>query len=57
MLVIQSKKKNRTDYDAKISGIKSKYIIAADYNKFAKDNVAKKIKSEGLVNESYIAGL
>ena len=56
MLVIQSKK-TRTDYDAKISGIKSKYIITADYNKFAKDNVAKKIKSEGLVNESYIAGL
>ena len=46
----------KTDYDVKIFGIESKYITTADYNKFTKDIVAIKIKSEGLVNQSNIAG-
>ena len=46
----------RTDYDAKISGIKSKYITTDDYNKFTKDIVTSKVKSEGLINKSDIAG-
>ena len=43
-------------YDVKIFDIESKYITTADYNKFTKDIVANKIKSEGLVNQSDIAG-
>ena len=36
----------KTDYDAKIVDIESKYITTADYNKFNKDIVTNKIKSE-----------
>ena len=39
-----------------ISDIESKYITKADYNKFTKDIVTNKIKCEGLVNKSVIAG-
>ena len=43
----------KTDYDLKISDIESKYITTAD--KFTKDIVANRIKSEELVNKSVIA--
>ena len=43
MLVIQSKK---SDCDAKIPDIESKYITTADYNKFTKVIVANNIKSK-----------
>ena len=46
----------KTDYKAKILDIESKYITTADYNKFTKYIVANKIKSEGLVDKSAIAG-
>ena len=46
----------KTDYDAKISDIKNEHITTAVYNKFTKDIVANKIKSEGLVNKSDIVG-
>ena len=56
-LIIQSKKKQKkTDYDAKLLDIENKYITTADCNKFTKDIVANKIKSEGLVGKSAIAG-
>ena len=38
LLIIQSKKKKK-DYDAKISGIESKYITTGDYNKITKNIV------------------
>ena len=53
MLVVQSKK---TDYDAKISKIKNKYITTDDYNKFIKDISANKIKSKILVDKSAVVG-
>ena len=46
----------KTDYDAKILDIESKYITTADYNKFTKDIVANDIKSKRLVDVSDIAG-
>ena len=46
----------KTDYDAKILDIESKYITTADYNKFTKDIVANDIKSKRLVHVSDIAG-
>ena len=46
----------KKDYDVKLSDIKSKYITTNDYNKFTKDIVANRIKSEGLVDKSVIAG-
>ena len=54
MLIIQSKK---TDNDAIISDIENKYIATADYNKFIKDILASKIKTEGLVDKSDINGI
>ena len=39
LLIIQSKKKKKKDYDAKISGIESKYITTGDYNKITKNIV------------------
>ena len=54
-MIILKKKKN-TDYDAKISDIKSKYVATADYHKFTKDIVPNRIKSEELINTSGIAG-
>ena len=53
ILVVQSKK---TDYDAKISKIKNKYITTDDYNKFTKDIAANKIKSKILVDKSAVVG-
>ena len=46
----------KKDYGVKLSDIKSKYITTDDYNKFTKDIVANRIKSEGLVDKSVIAG-
>ena len=43
MLVILSKK---SDYDAKIWGIESKYITTADYNKFISQALDAKIKQK-----------
>ena len=34
----------KIDYNSKISDIKNKYVITADYNKFTKDIVANSIK-------------
>ena len=42
----------KTDYDAKISGIESKYITTDDYNKFTKDIVDNSIKSKNLVTKA-----
>ena len=47
----------KTDYNAKISDIGSKYITAADYNKFTKNIVDNSIKSKNFVNKSAIAKL
>ena len=46
----------KTDYDPKIPDIESKYINTADNNKFTEDTITNKIKSEGLVDKSAIAG-
>ena len=43
MLVIKSTKK---DHDTKLLYIESKCITTADYNKFSKDILANKIKSD-----------
>ena len=47
----------KTDYNAKISDIESKYITAVDYNKFTKNIVDNSIKSKNFVNKSAIAKL
>ena len=47
----------KPDYHTKIADIENNYITTADYNKFTKNIVAERIKSEGLVNKSAIAGL
>ena len=44
----------KTDYDAKISDIESKYVTTAESHKFTKDVVTNTMKSEGLVNKSAI---
>ena len=41
----------KTDYDAKISEIESKYITTVDYNKLTKDIVDNSIKSKNLVTK------
>ena len=46
----------KTDYDAKISDIQSKYIATADYNKFTKNIVDNNIKTKNLVDKAAIAG-
>ena len=46
----------KTGYDAKILDTENKHITTADNNKFTKDVVAYKIKSEGLIDKSAIAG-
>ena len=51
-----SKLVKKTDYDAKISDIESKYITTAGNNKFTKDIIVNRIKSEGSINKSAIAG-
>ena len=50
------KKKRKTDYDAKISDIKSKCCSTSDYNKFTRDMPNAKRKEKELVDESAIAG-
>ena len=46
----------KTDYDAKISDIKSKCFATADYNKFTSQILDAKIKQKELVDKSAIAG-
>ena len=45
----------KTDYDAKILDLESEYVITADY-KFTSQILDVKIKQEGLVNTSAVAG-
>ena len=54
--VINLVKEKKTDYDAKVSDIRSKYISTTDYNKFAKNIVDNSIKSKNLFDKSAIAG-
>ena len=42
------------DYDAKMSGIKGKYVTTSDYNKITSDMFDAKIKQKELVNKSDI---
>ena len=46
----------KTDYDAKILDIESKYFTTADYKKFTSQTLDAKIKQKGLVDKSAIAG-
>ena len=39
----------KTDYDADILGIKSKYFTTANCNKFTNENIDLKVKQKGLV--------
>ena len=41
----------------KYQTLKVNYITTVDFNKFTKDSVPNKIKSEELINKSAIAGL
>ena len=43
-----------SDYCAKISEIKGKYLTISDYNKFTNDMLETKIKQKELVNKSNI---
>ena len=45
----------KTDYDAKILDLESEYVTTADY-KFTSQILDVKIKQEGLVNTSAVAG-
>ena len=47
----------KINYEAKISYIESKYITRADYNKFTKDIVAKKIRQETFFRNTDIVKL
>ena len=47
----------KTDYQAKISNIESKYFYTAEYNKSTNQTLDAKIKQEELVGKSAIAGL
>ena len=49
MLIIYLTKKSDID-------IENEYITKANYNKFTKDIITSKIKSEGLINKSAISG-
>ena len=51
-LVIQLKK---TDFDAKISDIGSKYITTADYNRLTREIFDAKIEEKGLVDKSAVS--
>ena len=46
----------KTDYDANISDIESKYFATADYDKFTSQMLDAKIKQKKLVDKSAIAG-
>ena len=54
MLVIQPIK---TDYDAEILDIKSKYLTTADYNRFSNEKLDLEIKQKGLISKFDIADL
>ena len=43
------------DYDAKMSGIKGKYVTTSDYTKITSDILDAKIKQKELVNKSDIS--
>ena len=43
--------KKKTDYNAKILDIESKYITTVDWNKYTEDIAANKIIGEGLVDK------
>ena len=49
-------KKKQKHYSVKILYIENKFIITVGYYEFTKNVVANKIKSEGLVDKSAIAG-
>ena len=46
----------KTDYDAKISDIESKYFTTADYNNCTSQPLDVKIKQKELVDKSVISG-
>ena len=48
-------KKHKTDYDAKILDIESKYFTTADHNKFISQALDAKIKQKRLIDKSDIA--
>ena len=52
-----SKLIKKADYEAKITDIKEKYFITAEYNKIMRDILDTKIKEKKLVNESNITNL
>ena len=56
MLIIQSKKKKKTDFDVKILDIQSNYFVRSNYNKFTNGIVSAGIKEKDLVNEFDILG-
>ena len=43
----------KTDYDAEILDIKSKYFTTADYNRFTNENFDLKIKQKQLINRAF----
>ena len=47
----------KTEYDATISDIKTKYFTTSDYNKFTSKILNTKIKEKGLVNKSTLSFL
>ena len=49
-------KKKKKHYSVKILYIENKFIITVGYYEFTKNVVPNKIKSEGLVDKSTIAG-
>ena len=55
MQKITIKKKKKTDYDAKILDIESKYFTTADHNKFISQTLDAKIKQKRLIDKSDIA--
>ena len=53
---IRKKKKKKTDCDAKILDIKSKYFSTSDYSKFRRDILDARLKRKRLVDKSVIVG-
>ena len=56
MLVNQSKKQKKKDYNAKILDIESKYFTTGGYNKFTSQILHRKIKQKGLADKSANSG-
>ena len=50
------KKPKKTDYDAKILDIESKFFTTADYNRFTNQTLNAKVKQKRLVDKCPIAG-